>query len=196
MSRSAVSACGIRVRRILQDDQKILVCTVGWPRWPSLLFTFDRFRVSLSRPGASTPTVQSIEGCMNELLQQLHFESGTLTVMAAGEFSLDSAKGAFTEMLVAVAQYRAERILFDGRNVKGSPYDMERFLYGEFAAEETARLCKKYELRPRFAYVIIAPLRDPNGYGETVALNRGMKVKTFETPEAALGWLNSIPADR
>lgn len=41
----------------------------------------------------------------------------------------------------------------------------------------------------QFAYVIHEPLRDPGRYGETVAVNRGMNVKTFETPEEALEWL-------
>ena len=126
------------------------------------------------------------------MLQEVHFESGVLNIKATGEFSLEEAKRAFVEMLLAVAQYRAEKILFDARNVKGNPHDMERFLYGEFAAEETVRLAKGRGIRPRFAYVLITPLRDPTRYGETVAVNRGMKVKTFENPEAALEWLNSV----
>jgi len=126
------------------------------------------------------------------ILQEVQFASEILTVTATGEFSLESAKLAFVEMLVAAAQYRAEKILFDGRKVKGNPLDMERFLYGEFAAEETVRLAKQEGICPRFAYVIIAPLRDSARYGETVAVNRGMKVKTFEKPETALRWLNSV----
>ena len=48
------------------------------------------------------------------LQQKMHFESGLLTVDASGEFSLEEAKRAFREMLAAVAQYQAEKILFDG----------------------------------------------------------------------------------
>ena len=92
-------------------------------------------------------------------------------------------------MLGAVAQYKAEKILFDGRNVKGNPEDMERFYYGEFAARETQRIVVEHKIVPRFAYVMHEPLRDKTRLGETVAVNRGMNVKTFETPEDAIAWL-------
>ena len=69
--------------------------------------------------------------------QNMHFQSGLLSVDASGEFSLQDAKQAFLELLKAIEQYQAEKILFDGRNVKGKPGDMERFYYGEFAARET-----------------------------------------------------------
>ena len=130
------------------------------------------------------------------ILQDMHFESGLLNVVARGEFSLEEAKGVFLEMLGAVAQYRAEKILFDGRNLKGRPEDLERFFYGEFAARETIRLVREHGIAPRFGYVIKEPLRDVQRFGETVALNRGMNVKTFETPEEAFQWLEINPAKK
>ena len=122
--------------------------------------------------------------------QNMHFESGLLSVDASGEFSLADAKRAFLELLEAIAQYQAAKILFDGRNVKGKPGDMERFYYGEFAAAETRRIVLEHKIIPRFAYVIHEPLRDPARLGETVAVNRGMIVKVFDTPEDAIEWLN------
>ena len=101
--------------------------------------------------------------------QNMHFQSELLIVDASGEFSLEDAKQAFLEMLEAVAQHKAEKILFDAREVKGRPEDLERFYYGEFAARETHR--------------------------ETVAVNRGMNVKTFETPEDAIEWLTNARSD-
>jgi hypothetical protein len=125
------------------------------------------------------------------ILQEMRFESGLLNVVAKGEFSLEEAKRAFLEMLGAVAQYQAEKILFDGRKLNGKPSHIERFYYGYFAATETISLMAKYQMPrpPRFAYVLNGPLRDPLRYGETVAVNRGMSVKTFETPEEAFEWL-------
>ena len=130
------------------------------------------------------------------ILQEIHFESGLLNVDAKGEFSLEEAKWAFLEMLGAVAQYKAKKVLFDGRNLKGKPEFIERFYYGAFAAEETLKLVKEHRMpsAPRFAYVMHNPLRDPQRFGETVAVNRGMIVKTFETPEKALEWLKRTPA--
>ena len=129
--------------------------------------------------------------------QQMHFESGILKVDARGEFSLEEAKRAFLEMLEAVAQYQAEKVLFDGRNLRGEPASIERFYYGYFAATETINLIGMKHLRqvPQFAYVMNEPLRDPQRYGETVAVNRGMNVKTFETPEEAFEWLERPPAN-
>jgi len=128
--------------------------------------------------------------------QNMHFQSGLLRVDASGAFSLEDAKQAFLEMLGAVAQYKAKTILFDGRNVKAKPQELERFCYGAFAAEETLRLVNEHRIAPRFAYVMHKPLRDPERFGETVAVNRGMDVKTFETPEEAFGWLELTPANK
>ena len=127
--------------------------------------------------------------------QEMHFESGILKVDARGEFSLEEAKRVFLEMLEAVAQYQAEKVLFDGRNLKGEPASIERFYYGYFAATETINLIGMRQA-PQFAYVMNEPLRDPQRYGETVAVNRGMNVKTFETPEEAFEWLERPPAHK
>ena len=121
----------------------------------------------------------------------MHFQSGLLNVDASGEFSLEDAKQAFVVMLEAITLYKAEKILFDGRNVKGKPKDSERFQYAEFVARETRRFVVEHKIHPRFAYVMHQPLRDPERYGETVAVNRGMNVRTFEIQEDAIEWLTS-----
>jgi len=121
--------------------------------------------------------------------QNMHFQSGLLSVDASGEFSLEDAKQAFLELLKAIAHYQAEKILLDGRNVKGKPGDLERFYYGEFAARETHRIVVEHNLVSRFAYVVHEPLRDRERLGETVAVNHGMDVKVFETLEDAIEWL-------
>jgi hypothetical protein len=130
------------------------------------------------------------------ILQDIHFESGFLNVHARGEFSLEEAKRAFLEMLGAVAQYKAKKVLFDGRKLKGKLEVWERFYYGVFAATETMRLVKEHRIDPRFAYVLNQPLRDPRRLGETVMVNRGMILKTFETPEEAFEWLELPPAKK
>jgi len=112
-----------------------------------------------------------------------------LHVTATGEFSLEEAKRTFLEMLEVVAANHSTRVLFDGRELTGEPTTIQRFYYGVFAAEEIAvRLVKNV---PRFAYVLKEPILDPKRLGETVAVNRGMKVKTFTDFDAALNWLLS-----
>jgi hypothetical protein len=120
----------------------------------------------------------------------MHFHTDLLNVVASGEFSLQDAKQAFLEMLGAVVRFKAEKILLDGRKVHGNPKDMERFYYGEFAARETHRIIVEHKIHPRFAYVIHVPLRDPAKFGETVAVNRGMNIRVFETLQDATDWLN------
>ena len=129
------------------------------------------------------------------MLQVMHFESDLLNAEAKGEFSLEEAKERFLELLGAVVQYRAKKVLIDGRMLKGNPEDIERFFYGEFAATETLRLVKEQAIAPRFAYVIKEPLRDAGRFGETVAVNRGMIIKTFDTVEEAVEWL-TLPSTK
>ena len=115
---------------------------------------------------------------------------GFLNVAAIGEFSLQEAERTFLEMLDAVARYKVEKVLFDGRSLTGAPDTMERFYYGEFAADSV------FKFRDRgvspyttFAYVLKEPVLDPLRFGETVAVNRGMRVKVFDNLEDALRWL-------
>ena len=125
------------------------------------------------------------------LQHNMHFVSGLLSVEASGAFSLEDAKQGFLELLGAVVQYKAEKILLDGRNVTGKPKDIERFYYGEFVAEATHKIVVEHKFVPRFAYVLHEPLRDPARLGETVAVNRGMIIKVFEAPEDAIEWLTN-----
>lgn len=97
-------------------------------------------------------------------------------------------------MLEAVAQRGVNKVLFDGRSLAGSPTIMERFYYGEFAAQAVANYTARGVPRAtRFAYVLVVPMRDPARFGETVAVNRGMLVRTFGNPQDAFQWLDIAP---
>jgi hypothetical protein len=123
-------------------------------------------------------------------------ESGFLHVGATGNFSLVEAKRTFTEMLEAVAQNKIGKVLFDGRGLAGNPRIMERFYYGEFAAQAVGKFAARGVFpTTQFAYVLEVPILDPGRFGETVAVNRGMYVKTFDNPDDALGWLGIAPAN-
>jgi hypothetical protein len=114
-----------------------------------------------------------------------------------GQFSLKEAKRTFLEMLEAVALHKTKKVFFDGRKLTGKPETMERFYYGEFAAQTVAHFAERgVSLATQFAYVLKEPVLDPQRFGETVAVNRGMFVKAFDSPEAALQWLGLAPADK
>ena len=117
-------------------------------------------------------------------------ESGLLNVDAMGTFSLKEAKRAFVEMLEAVARHNTKKVFFDGRKLVGKPETMERFYYGEFAAQTIKDFAQRgVSPSTQFAYVLKEPILDPTRFGETVAVNRGMLVKEFDSPEDALRWL-------
>jgi len=126
------------------------------------------------------------------MTQGLTSESDYLYVTATGAFSLDEAQLRFLEMLESVAELNLTKVLFDGRMLVGEPQMMERFYYGEFAARSVASFVSR-GLSPatRFAYVLEEPILHPERFGETVAVNRGMRVRAFDNLEAARAWLEA-----
>ncbi len=124
------------------------------------------------------------------MILEISAYSGFLHVDAMGKFSLVEAKRTFIEMLEAVARNKVGKVLVDGRGLAGNPIFMERFFYGEFAAQAVAEFSDRGVSRAtRFAYVLEIPVVDPGRFGETVAVNRGMFVKTFDNVGDALRWL-------
>ncbi len=124
------------------------------------------------------------------MILEMSARSGVLHVNAMGKFSLVEAKRTFIEMLEAIALNKVGKVLFDGRELAGSPIVMERFYYGEFAAQSVAEFTDRGVSRAtRFAYVLEVPMLDPGRFGETVAVNRGMLVKAFDNLNDALRWL-------
>jgi hypothetical protein len=124
------------------------------------------------------------------MLLHIQCAQDLLDIIATGKFSLREAKRTFVEMLEAVALHDARKVLLDGRELIGNPEVMERFYYGEFAAKSVSEYSKRgVSSATAFAYVLREPVLDPDRFGETVALNRGMNVKTFKTLPEALQWL-------
>ena len=126
--------------------------------------------------------------------QEIRPDSDLLRVSMTGKFSLEEAKRTFLETMEAVALHRTKRVLLDGRTLTGNPRTIERFYYGEFAAQTVAQYQSRgVSLATPFAYVLSEPVLDPERFGETVAVNRGMEVMAFDNLREALQWL-SIPS--
>jgi hypothetical protein len=127
----------------------------------------------------------------------IYVKPGFLNAVATGEFSLEEAKRTFLQLLDAVVIHKSKKVLFDGRELAGKPETMERLYYGEFAARSVMKLGERgVSPATQFAYVLREPVRDPRRFGETVAVNRGMNVKTFDNPGDALQWLGITPASK
>jgi len=120
-----------------------------------------------------------------------------LHVTAKGSFTLDSAMQTFIDVVRAADMNKSELILFDARSLTGEPSIIERFYYGEFAADAVMRPGEnRAPLRnPQFAYVMMPPILDPSRLGETVAANRGMNVRAFENMVDAVAWLGFASDD-
>jgi hypothetical protein len=117
----------------------------------------------------------------NNSLLRLSFE---------GPFSLPVAQSHFIETLDGVATHQARKVLMDGRAVTGEPLLIQRFLYGEFAANSVHDRCGSGLVHaPQFAYVLLEPVLDPRRFGQTVARNRGMNIEVFDNMNEAEHWL-------
>ena len=127
---------------------------------------------------------------------EVRADPAVLYVAGSGQFTFADARLRFLQMLDAVDRNKATKVLFDGRQVKGKPETIERFWYGEFAAQAVNRYMIEGAVRraPQFAYVLHEPVLDPKRFGETVAVNRGMWVKAFDNLEDAREWLR-LPRD-
>ena len=127
---------------------------------------------------------------------EVYAEAGFLRVGTAGKFSLSAARRTFLEILEAIARHKARKVLFDGRGLVGKPETMERFYYGEFAARAIGEFADRGMLSrsTQFGYVLAHPVLDPERFGETVAVNRGMCVRAFDNLPDALEWLAIPPA--
>ena len=109
---------------------------------------------------------------------------------------MEEAKRNFLEMMEAVALHRSKQVLVDGRTITGNPKTIERFYYGEFVADAVAQhQTRTPSAATRFAYLLKEPVLDPQKFGETVAVNRGMLVKVFDNLEQAIHWLATPSAN-
>ena len=126
-------------------------------------------------------------------IKRVEIEQDIFNAVVVGPFQLTLAQQQFIELLDEAIRSGATKVLIDGRQLTGNPTDFERFLYGSFAAWATLDVMTQYNVWLKFAYVIHKPLRDTDRFGETVAVNRGMDVKTFEDQNEALEWLNKDP---
>lgn len=121
---------------------------------------------------------------------QIDQEKRLLYVVYSGDFSLSAAEATFDEILAAVVEHELKKVLVDGRQVVGEPEALERFFYGRYVADTVAQTVNRTKIDvPRFAYVLREPVLDPKRFGETVAVNRGMRVKLFDDMKQAEWWL-------
>lgn len=127
---------------------------------------------------------------------ETRLESDTLVAIVHGRFSLQDAQRIFLEAFRAALRQKATKVLFDGQTLTGDLPTLERFHLAKFTAEAVLDLqAQGAPTGMKFACVLREPLLDPERFGETVAVNRGMLVKGFDNLEEARAWLDREPED-
>ena len=113
-----------------------------------------------------------------------------LRATVSGAYSLRQAQDVLDEAVRAAVAAGHTRILIDASGVSGAPTQDERYILGLFvAAEQRILAARNPPIEVQLAVYGRQPLIDPNRFGETVAINRGGKVKVSEQLEEALAWL-------
>ena len=128
------------------------------------------------------------------MTQGVTAESDYLYVTATGEFSLDEAQRRFLRHPGVGGRAQRDQGSLRREDARRRTAMMERFYYGEFAAQSVASFASR-GLSPatRFAYVLEEPILHPERFGETVAVNRAMRARVFDNLEAARAWLELAP---
>jgi hypothetical protein len=87
--------------------------------------------------------------------------------------------------------YQNPKILFDVRGLTGNMSTLERFTMSTvFAGKYVLARCMGKIPHCRFAVIGHAPIVDPRKFEESVAINRGLPVKTFTNLDEAVKWLD------
>jgi hypothetical protein len=92
-----------------------------------------------------------------------------------------SAERFFSEIVDLAGSASVSKILIDARKIRVDLNVMQRFDFGEKAAQIFRGL--------KIAFVTEPPLYDPRHFGEIVAYNRGAHIREFQTVEEAMLWL-------
>jgi len=124
---------------------------------------------------------------------QIKRESAFILVAGDGEFDLADSKRIIETAIDSALEQKVPRILIDARSVTGKPTTMQRF---EFANHVVTLYRQRERARfIRIAVVGFKPLIDPNRFGETVAVNRGVPLRVTTNITEAIEWLAAKGAE-
>ncbi|MBT8342602.1 MAG: hypothetical protein HKP58_15245 [Desulfatitalea sp.] len=119
--------------------------------------------------------------------QEITIEPGFICAVLPATTYTSSKQDVFTRAADAARNAGVSKILYDARNATGHLSTLERFDYASRIAEQFRGL--------KVAFVVNKPLRDPNLFGETVAVNRGGNIRVLSTIAEAYDWLGVKPAN-
>src|SRR5689334_15841710 len=124
------------------------------------------------------------------LTVQLEPRKHYLRAKVSGAYSLRAAQDAYDQVVKAAVAQGQTRVLIDASGITGVPTQDERYMLGLFVAAEQRMLAAEAPgISVQVAVFGHRPLIDPERFAETVAVNRGAKVKVSEQLDEALAWL-------
>ena len=142
----------------------------------------------------AAPRQNGVEGHLITMGMTVNISSRpeNLHVVVSGEFDLEEAKRTFLEVLDSIQKLGIGKVLFDGRDLVGEPLLIERFYYGQFAADQIRALMEHgwNGGEPQLAYVLEEPVLDWLRFGEMVMRNRGVNARAFDNTDDAVAWLD------
>jgi len=103
-----------------------------------------------------------------------------LLVHVDGEWTEASARRIVDAIRDLANEHGATRVLLDSRKLARPDRDFTRFVLGQYVAET---------LGPRIRVAAIGEPANVTHYAETVAMNRGARLRAFTSEDAALEWL-------
>ena len=124
------------------------------------------------------------------ILNALEVRKHHLRATVSGPYNLREAQDLYDRIVKSALAAERTQILIDASGVTGAPTQDERYMLGLFvAAEHRILAARTPPIDVRVAVYGRRPLVDPDRFGETVAINRGAKLKVSEQLEEALAWL-------
>ena len=121
------------------------------------------------------------------LQYDIQVKKSYINVIVSGTYSFNKLHPIINSTLLECIKNDMSNILMDLRTTKGNMSTFERFNNAVYFAE----LSKGHQktLAVKLAVVGFPPLIDPNRFGETVAINKGVYIKVTNDIEEALSWL-------
>jgi hypothetical protein len=117
-------------------------------------------------------------------------------VRIEGPFDFQSSISVNDAILGSIEKYQAATAFVDFRKVTGDLAPMERFHYAEDFAKKYLELFRSGRIkRPQLVFLGNYPQLDPHRFDETVAVNRGVPIRSTEDPKDVWEWLGIGPED-
>lgn len=126
-------------------------------------------------------------------------KEGYLHIALDGVWGRSSFAETADKILALCEKHQAHKVLMDVRGLNGTPTTLERFTMATVFTAKYLKARLTHRIPPcRFSVIGNHPIVDHNRFEETVAVNRGLPVRTFTDLEKALDWLEveKTPAGR